>query len=117
MHAHLLDLFDVFLFSAPFLAIAVILVYFCWLRLRWRFHQRRGKQKPVFRPSTAALGIALQFLQAIYRPSVAHVIEVKQLDETDEDDDGAPDHPTKHFDQQLKRIRRGEPVDRLFLRR
>lgn len=117
MHTHALAVFDLFLFAAPFLAIAVILVYFCWLRLRWRMHQRRGKKKPVFRPSTAALGIALQFLQAIYRPSVAHVIEVKQLDETNDDDDGDPDHPVRQIDQQLKHIRRGEPVDRLVLRR
>lgn len=117
MHTHALAVFDLFLFAAPFLAIAVILVYFFWLRLRWQIYQRLGKKKPAFRPSTAALGLAFQFLQAIYRPTVAHVIEVKQLDETDEDDDGDPDHPANHLHSQLKRIRHGEQLDQLTLRR
>lgn len=33
--------------------------------------------------------------------------------DADEDDQGDPESPTKHFHRQLHRIRRGEPIDQL----
>jgi len=50
---------------------------------------------------------------------VGYLIEAKQDEDQDEDDSGDPETPEsrlKHFHRQLRRIRRGEPIDRLELR-
>jgi hypothetical protein len=70
-------------FDLPFIAIGLVLCHYCLLRLRWRLF-RRG-----FCPSALALGMALQFMQVFHRPSMAHVLEVKQEEDADEDDQGA----------------------------
>ena len=105
-----------FVMSAPFLAICAILVRYCFLRARWRLNQRLGRKNSGFCPSSSALGIALLFLQVFYRPSVANVVEIKQDEDADEDDEGDPENLKKQLNRQYKRIRRGEPVDRLVLR-
>ena len=102
--------------GAPFLAIGAILVHYCFLRARWRLNQRLGRRNSGFCPSSSALGIALLFLQVFYRPSIANVVEIKQDEDADEDDEGEPEGLTKQLNRQYKRIRRGEPVDRLVLR-
>ena len=102
--------------GAPFLAIGAILVHYCFLRARWRLNQRLGRKNSGFCPSSSALGIALLFFQVFYRPSVANVVEVKQDEDADEDDEGEPENLKKQLNRQLKRIRRGEPVDQLVLR-
>jgi hypothetical protein len=102
--------------GAPFLAIGAILVYYVLRRACWRRNQRRGRRNSGFCPSSAALGIAFLFLQVFYRPSVDNVVEVKQDEDADEDDEGDPENLKKQLSRQLKRIRRGEPVDRLVLR-
>jgi hypothetical protein len=102
--------------GAPFLAIAAILVYYRLRRAVWRRNQRLGKKNRGFCPSSFALGTALQFLQVVYRPTVAHVIKAKQDEDADKDDEGGPESLTKQLHRQLRRIRRGEPVDRLVLR-
>ena len=58
----------------------------------------------------------MQFMQVYWRPSVSYVLEEKQDEDADEDDNGDPENLKKQLDRQLKRIRRGEPVDRLVLR-
>ena len=102
--------------GAPFLAIGIILVRYCFLRARWRLNQWLGRKNSGFCPSSSALGIAFLFLQVFYRPSVDNVVEVKQDEDADEDDEGDPESPTKQLNRQYKRIRRGEPVERLVLR-
>jgi hypothetical protein len=47
---------------------------------------------------------------------VDYVLEAKQDEDAEEDDKGDPESLTKQLDRQLKRIRRGEPIDRLVLR-
>ncbi len=104
--------------SLPFLAIVTILVHFLVRRALWRRRARRGKRLG-FYPSTVALGMAFQFMQVFTRPSVAYVLEEKQKQDAEEDDNGDPESPQarlRHFHRQLRRIRRGEPVDRLVLR-
>lgn len=117
MSTHAADTIFRLIIGAPLYAVPLLLVYFCLLRLRWRIRRHLGKKNLGFRPSTADLGCAFQLWQAKYRPTVAHVIEAKQEEDTDEDDDGDPDHPTRLFDKQLKRIRQGEQIGRLTLRR
>jgi hypothetical protein len=61
----------------------------------------------------------LQLVRVFYQPDLAYVLQVKQNEDADEDDSGDPETPEgrlKHFHRQLKRIRRGQPVDRLELR-
>ena len=111
------SLLGLFAIGAPFLAITALLLRYFFLHARWRLNKRLGKNNLGFCPSAAALGMAFLFLQVFYRPSVANVVEVKQEDEdADEDDEGDPESLTKQLSRQLKRIRRGEPVERLVLR-
>jgi hypothetical protein len=58
--------------------------------------------------------MALQNLELLVNHNVQHVIE-ERLDE-EADEDGDPENPKAQMARQLKRIRRGEPVDRLILR-
>jgi hypothetical protein len=51
-----------------------------------------------------------------YRPSVACAVEARLEVDAEEDDAGDPETPAKALERQLRRIRRGEPVDRLILR-
>jgi amino acid permease len=74
MHVRALYVLCMSAFSAPFLAIAVILVYYFLLRVRWRLLRRLGTKNPGFCPSSSEFGTALQFLQVIYRPNVAYVV-------------------------------------------
>jgi hypothetical protein len=60
--------------------------------------------------------MAFLFLQVFHRPSVAHVLEEKQKEDAEENDEGDPENLKKQIDRQLKKIRRGEPVERLVLR-
>ena len=101
--------------ALPFLAIVLILAYFVLLRLRGRVGRRLGWGLG-YCPSTFALGMALQFVQVFYRPSVEHGLETKLDEEADEDESGEPEGLAKQLHRQLKWIRRGEVVDRLVLR-
>jgi len=84
----------------------------CLQRARWQWRNRRNKNRGRYRGG-AALGNALQALQAITQPHVKHVIEARLDEAADEDDDGAPKDPMAHLLRQAKRIRRGEEIDRL----
>jgi hypothetical protein len=64
-----------------------------------------------------AAGIAfLHFMQEFYSPGAVYLLEARQDQEADEDDEGDPETLTKQLNRQLKRIRRGEQVDQLVLR-
>lgn len=86
---------------------------FCARRFFWRRRERLGKRRKGFFPTYTAAGNALQTLQVIAQPRAEYVIEEKFDEEADDDDDGDPCDPTKHLNRQLKRIRRGEIVERL----
>jgi hypothetical protein len=116
MRSSLLFYLSLSLMSYPFLAIGAILAHHLLRRTRrWR-----GKWRPKrifgYYPSAFALGMALQFLQVFFRPSVEYVLEAKLDEASEEDDQGNPDSAAKQLNRQLKGIRRGEPVDRLVLR-
>jgi hypothetical protein len=121
MVAILGDLFFMFLASMPALGlvtITFILIHYNLRRAWWKRRQRLGKRSVGFCPSSAALGIALQFMQVYHRPGMAHVVEARQAarEEADEDDNGDPVGNRRHFLRQLRRIRRGEAVEGLELR-
>ena len=116
MHADALYAMSMFASNVPFLVIVVILVHYQLRRASWKRGKRLGRRRLGYYPSSFALGMAFQFIQAYYRPTVAYVLEAKQDEDADEDDEGDPETVTKQLNRQLKRIRRGEPVDRLVLR-
>jgi hypothetical protein len=74
----------------------------------------KGKQRR-FRYTGAAVGNALQILHVYVDPRVRHVI-VQRLEEQAEDDGDDCADPGKQLERQLRRIRRGEQVDRLTIR-
>jgi hypothetical protein len=116
MHADVFSTLGFFAMGAPFLAIVAILAHYQLRRAAWRRNKRREKKNLGFCPSSFALGMAFQFIQVFYRPSIDNVIEVKQNEDADEDDEGDPENLKKQLSRQYKRIRRGESVDRLVLR-
>ncbi len=105
-----------FAVSAPFLSIVVIILHYHLRRAAYRQALRSGKPLPAFLPSSSSFGISFQILQAFYRPTVAYVIEAKLENNAEDDDEGDPETPAKHLHRQLRRIRRGDPVDTLVLK-
>jgi len=102
--------------ALPLLAIVLILVHYILRRAVWRHGRRRRWKRLGYYPSSLALGLALQFVQMYYRPSVEYVLDAKQDEDAKEDDNGDPESLNRQLHRQLRRIRRGEPVDRLVLR-
>jgi len=98
----------------------VIFGYFCFMRVLLRRRQRTGRRRSRLSGYGLALGLAfLQFVREFYQPDLAYLVEAKQDEDADEDDSGDPETPEgrlRPFHRQLRRIRRGEPVDRLELR-
>jgi hypothetical protein len=117
MSLEAIDCVSMFLSSIPFLAIAAILVHFLFRRAVWKRNRRLGKKNVGYYPSAVGLGAALLFMQIFYRPSSAHAIEARLRVDAEEDDEGEPETPALHMSSQLKRIRRGKPVERLIYRR
>jgi hypothetical protein len=83
---------------------------FLFRRFLWRLKKRLGKE-PGFYPTTTSLGNAFQNLQVIAQPQVEHVLEEKQEEGAEDDDEGAPKGPAAHLLRQAERIRRGKKVD------
>jgi hypothetical protein len=90
---------------------------FCLKRFLWRRRKRLGKRSLGFCPTYTSAGNALQLLQLMAQPRAEHMLAEKFDDEADDDDEGEPDTPEKHLHRQLRRIRRGEKVERLTILR
>jgi hypothetical protein len=116
MDAHAFYLCSMSLFSVPFLAVGVILAHYVLRRATWKRRKRRGKKRFGYYPSAFALGMALQFIQVYYQPSLAYEAAEVQKGDAEDDDEGDLETPTKHLRRQLRRIRRGEAIDKLVLR-
>ena len=102
-----------------FIALVILVCFFafCAQRFLWKRRKRLGKRKRGFFPTYTAAGNALQTLQAIAQPRADYVLEEKFEDEADDDDEGGPPDPTKHWKRHLKRIRRGETIEKLTVMR
>ena len=103
-----------------FLAVVVIFGYFCFTRVLLRRRRRGGRRRSRLSGYGLALGLAfMQLIRTFYQPDLGYLIEAKQDEDADEDDSGDPETPEgrlRHFHRQLRRIRRGEPIDRLELK-
>ena len=102
--------------GSPFLAILFILAYYYLFRVPWWRNGKLKKRRSGF--YSEGLGTVLLGLTLIYRPRIHYAIEAqqRQVEDADEDDNGDPDTPARHLLRQLRRIRRGETVDRLTLK-
>ncbi len=116
MSVHLLYLFGNLALASPFFVIIAILIHYHLRRAVFRRNQRLGRKNRGFCPSSIALGTALQLIPTFYRPSVDFAIKARLVEVVEEDDEGDPETPAKHLHPQLRRIRRGEPVDTLIVR-
>lgn len=116
MKLSLLDAIAMLSMALPGLVILAILLHASLRRARWKRNERKGLPNTGFCPSTAALGVVFLLTHTFVRPSLRHVIEARLREDTDEDDNGGPDTPQKWLQLQLRRIRRGEPVETLVLR-
>jgi hypothetical protein len=104
----------------PFLILIAIVAHFCLGRLgrsRCEEPKRRCSRLCTF---GLALGMAfVQLMRVFYQPDMVYVLSAAQEEVADEDESSDPDTPEsrlRHFHRQLRRIRRGEPVERLVLR-
>lgn len=68
--------------------------------------------------SPEAVAAALMFLSTAYRPSLEFIAkaQIQEHEDADDDEQGGPDSAKKHFQRQLRRVRNGEPLDRLVWR-
>jgi hypothetical protein len=116
-----IDSLDALALSLPVVAMSLVAGYLVCYRVKhllWKPKgQRRRRRFGLIAPS-AALGFAFLALPLMYRPSLELLVkaQIRQQEDVDEDDNGAPDSPAKHLLRQLRRIRRGEEVKRLVLR-
>ncbi len=115
-----MSLFVLMGLANPMTWLIAIMLFISWSRLRERNHKgkRPGRRLRGGTSAAANLGAAFQFLSMAYRPNHAFVAkaQIQQEEDADEDDDGSPETPVKHLNRQLRRIRRGEPVDHLIWR-
>ncbi len=103
------------LFLAGLYAIAaVVTISFFYQRLRYKRRKRLGKSKWGFYPGSASMGNALLQLSVVLQPQMQHIVEEKEVEDAEEDDDdGAPKDPRAHLLRQAERIRRGEKLDQI----
>ncbi|MGA2729932.1 MAG: hypothetical protein ABSE96_19145 [Terracidiphilus sp.] len=99
----------------------LITIVVAWSRIVHPPQKKQGNRSRIVRlgaSSPAAIGSAFLFLSTVYRPHHAFIAEaqIRHQEDAEEDDQGGPDTPRRHLLRQLKRIRRGEKVDRLVLR-
>ena len=82
--------------SLPCLAIVVVLVHYLFRRAEWKVDKRRGKESR-FSSFTAALGMMLLFSRSSVRPTLRYVLEEKQDEDAEEDDQGDPEGIAKRL--------------------
>jgi hypothetical protein len=106
--------------SSPVTWLVLMMAIAGWYRVRKPDRKPEDATRIVrVGPTTPdAVGAALMFLSMAYRPNHAFVAkaQIVEREDQDEDDQGGPDTPRRHLSRQLRRIRRGEPVDRLVWR-
>ena len=95
------------------LLFALFIGVFCVKRVLWIWRVRAEGGSAGQYCGGAALGNALQELQAFVQPRTEYVIQERLEETVDEDDNGEPKDPTEHLMRQARKIRNGEQVERL----
>jgi hypothetical protein len=102
--------------SVPRAICLFVLLVLATLGFRARRKVSSNSKRRRFRFTGVAVGNALQILHVYVDPRVRYVI-AQRLEEQAEDDGGDDcADPGKHLERQLRRIRRGEQIDRLTIR-
>jgi hypothetical protein len=91
--------------------ICFVIAVMLFKRYRSRRNKRANSRNLGPSCTTAALGLALLSLQTLAQPNLHHLLEQRQTEADDVQDNGDPDDPFAQLDLQLKRIRNGQPVD------
>lgn len=122
MHLNALDLIQSFAVALPVLAMSLVAIVVVFARLKqliWKPKRSRKRRRFAIAVASVAMGLTFLPFAAIYRPSLIEVAkaQIRQQEDVDEDDNGGPETPLKHLLSQLRRIRKGEKVETLFLRR
>jgi len=98
-------------------ALLAFLTFFTatFLLQRYRYRRRKAGDKNYrgFYPSAAVLSLAILSLQNLAQPDLHHLLEQRQLEAEDEENNSDPDDPSAQLTRQLKRIRNGEKIDTL----
>ena len=100
----------------PMTWLIAMMVMVGWSRVfRRKTPEERSRIVRVGTDSPEAFGSAFLFLSMAYRPNHAFMAksQIEQREDQDDDEEGGPDTAKKHLARQLRRIRRGETVDRL----
>ncbi len=116
-----IDAMQEFAVSLPVAALTLVGIAVFLSRLKmliWKPKDPRRRRRFGILAANAALGFSFLPFAAIYRPRMIEVAKAqqRQQEDADEDDNGDPDTPARHLLRQLRRIRRGEKVDRLTLK-
>ena len=115
------DAMQEFAVSLPVVAITCVAIALFLSRLKTLIGKPKGPRRNRrfgIMAANAALGFSFLPFAAIYRPRLIEVVkaQIRQQEDADEDGNGDPDTPARHLMRQLRRIRRGETVDRLTLK-
>ena len=108
--------------ALPVFAIVLVTIALVYQRIRLsisgRTTSRRSRRRIGIVASNALIGFAFLPLSIIYRPALVEVAkaQIRRREDVDEDESGDPESPLKHLLRQLRRISRGEKVERLSLR-
>lgn len=110
--------------SSPFLCMIVLVIVAFIRGITARSCRKAGMPQPGMPRRTCrigaayALGAAFLVLSMFYRPRLELAVAARILEEEkdDDNDQGDPESPVRHLLRQLRRVRRGETVDRLVWR-
>jgi hypothetical protein len=106
--------------ASPLTWLVVMMLMAGWHSIRRPERRPEDEARIIQAGSTTpdGVGTALMFLSMAYRPSHAFVAKAQIVEREDQDDDeqGGPDTAQRHLMRQLRRIRRGEQVERLVWR-
>ena len=103
-------------------AIFLLAMLLVLLALRLRVRRKLPQNYPCkpkrrgFRFTGAAIGNALQTVHIFVDPGVRYVIAEKLEEPSEEDGNDDPADPAIHLERQLRRIRRGQQIERLTIR-
>jgi predicted PurR-regulated permease PerM len=121
MRINALDLIQSFAVALPVFAMLLVAIATVFSQLKQFIRKRKPSHKSrrlAIVAVSVAMGLTFLPFAAIYRPGMVEVAnaQIRQQDDVDEDESGDPENSPKQLDRQLRRIRRGEKVEALYLR-